>query len=170
MEVLSAIIHEKSSLKQLRFHSQTRIEKDSHIMFADDILLFCKGDSNSINLLLDAVDQFSGLRRNPGKSSSFFSNVSLAVIHDTLLRSGYTWHCPWSIGKILKVGLLALQFIRYKVGIDCNDVISLAESIKSALALVKDSLSQNSWDVFDSNLDLMIELQNLLNSVQLGTE
>lgn len=63
-------------------------------MFTDDLLLFCKGNTNSINLMLDAVDEFSGisgLKTNHSKCSLFPSNVHLVVIQSSLARSRFTW-------------------------------------------------------------------------------
>lgn len=79
---------------QFGFLPQAKIEKISHIIFADDILLFFKGDSHSINLLLDAVNEFSeasGLKTNPSKCNIFFSSVPIAVIRNVISRSRFSW-------------------------------------------------------------------------------
>lgn len=53
--------------------------KLTHVIFADDIFLFCKGDGTSIKAMLDSVARFStmsGLNANSDKSTCFFCNVS----------------------------------------------------------------------------------------------
>lgn len=96
-------------------------------MFADDIMLFCKGDSNSINTLLDAVMEFSeasGLQTNPSKCNIFFSNVPLLVIRDALLRSGFAW------GE-LPIKFLGLSLISSRL--KENDCIHLINNLCSRI-------------------------------------
>lgn len=66
--------------------------KLTHVIFADDIFLFCKGDGTSIKAMLDSVARFStmsGLNANSDKSTCFFCNVSEEVVQQTLDLSGF---------------------------------------------------------------------------------
>lgn len=94
MEVLSVMLHSKTRENpDFSFHWRTQQLGLTHIIFADDIFLFCKGDSNSINLLLDTVLSFSelsGLKLNTQKSQAFFCGVSHDIVSTTLRRYGFS--------------------------------------------------------------------------------
>ncbi|GJX59010.1 RNA-directed DNA polymerase, eukaryota, reverse transcriptase zinc-binding domain protein [Tanacetum coccineum] len=51
----------------------------SHLCFADDLLMFCHGDIDSLKVIKEALDEFnmiSGLVLNMGKSTVFFGNLN----------------------------------------------------------------------------------------------
>nr|XP_017239798.1 PREDICTED: uncharacterized protein LOC108212584 [Daucus carota subsp. sativus] len=89
-------------------------------MFADDILLFCKGDDSSIAEFMKCINLFSscsGLRPNPNKSQVFFCNVDQAVIHNALNLTGF------QLGT-LPFRYLGLPLISSRVRLlDCNILI-----------------------------------------------
>lgn len=94
MEVFSACLQEVTNLPDFQYHWQTEATKTTSLFFADDVLLFAKGEEASIRLLLDGVNKFaaiSGLKPNPSKCSCFFSNVPLQVIHNITRTSGFSW-------------------------------------------------------------------------------
>lgn len=94
LEVLTALLaYQIQNAEHFSFHWRTDQMKLSHVIFADDLFLFCKGESQSINLLLDAVMQFStwsGLNLSPSKCRGFFCNVPENIINDTLQRYGFS--------------------------------------------------------------------------------
>lgn len=92
MEALTACINRKTHSPDFKFHSRTKGAGISHLIFADDVLLFCHGDNDSIRCLLEAVDEFasiSGLSPNPSKSMVFFGNVPSAVQDFTIALSKF---------------------------------------------------------------------------------
>ncbi|XP_074265825.1 uncharacterized protein LOC141588275 [Silene latifolia] len=63
----------------------------SYLMFADDILLFSKGDASSMMIIIRTFSTFSatsGLRMSKGKSNVYFNGVSEALKADFLQVSG----------------------------------------------------------------------------------
>lgn len=92
MEVLSATLsHVLQSNADFSYHWHTKEIKLSHLIFSDDIFLFCR-DTSSINAVLTAVDQSStssGLRINKDKSLCLFGNVPTTVIQEIISTSGH---------------------------------------------------------------------------------
>lgn len=67
------------------FHPKCKKLGLSHMVFADDLLLFCRGDSASVVVLKEVVDEFSlasGLRINVGKGTMFCVGVTDEVKRD----------------------------------------------------------------------------------------
>lgn len=69
-----------SADKRFKFHPRCSKLNITHLSFADDLLLFAKGDLASISALNQCFDQFSlasGLQANLAKSFLYFGGVSL---------------------------------------------------------------------------------------------
>ncbi|GKB44569.1 hypothetical protein Tco_0889511 [Tanacetum coccineum] len=83
MEVLNLLIKRHISLStNFKYHWQCKELKITHICFADDLLLFCHGDSKSVSILKSALDDFRavfGLLPSMPKSTVFFGNVKDAA-------------------------------------------------------------------------------------------
>ncbi|GKF01321.1 RNA-directed DNA polymerase, eukaryota, reverse transcriptase zinc-binding domain protein, partial [Tanacetum coccineum] len=79
MEVLNLLIKRHISLStNFKYHWQCKELKITHICFADDLLLFCHGDSKSVSILKSALNDFRavfGLLPSMPKSTMFFGNV-----------------------------------------------------------------------------------------------
>lgn len=63
------------------FHPRCKKLNLIHVCFADDLLLFARGDSSSVRELFSAFRLFSasGLRANVSKSSIYFGGVKVEV-------------------------------------------------------------------------------------------
>lgn len=75
MNVLSSIISKVPS--SFSFHWKYKNTKITHLFYADDVLLFSRGDIDSIKHLMTSVNLFaslSGLQPSTSKSSVFFCN------------------------------------------------------------------------------------------------
>lgn len=120
MEVFTAIINEKTKDAAFKFHYQTKPLAISHLIFADDVMLFCHGDKASIDLLLRGVNDFanvSGLHTNKDKSQCFFVNVGSDIKNHAILASSF------QIGS-LPIRYLGLPLITTKLKLrDCNPLI-----------------------------------------------
>ncbi|XP_074277407.1 uncharacterized protein LOC141601046 [Silene latifolia] len=63
----------------------------SHLMFADDLLLFSKGDATSMMIIIRTFSTFSatsGLKMSKGKSNVYFNGVKEPLKSDFLRVSG----------------------------------------------------------------------------------
>jgi len=71
MEYFSRLMLQASTLLQFRHHPHCRALNLTHLMFADDLILFCKANVPTIHIIKDALEKFSlgaGLEANLRKS------------------------------------------------------------------------------------------------------
>src|SRR6185295_4930183 len=74
MEILSRLIRKETRSLPFRFHKNCEETRLTHLIFADDIVLFCRGDVGSVRVLTSCLERFrtmSGHRVNVSKSSVF---------------------------------------------------------------------------------------------------
>ncbi|XP_021765407.1 uncharacterized protein LOC110729923 [Chenopodium quinoa] len=79
MEYLSKCLHDLSSNPNFNFHPRCEKLKLTHLMFADDLLLFARADLTSLDLLMQAFLKFSGafdLSANLDNSEAYFGGIS----------------------------------------------------------------------------------------------
>lgn len=75
------------------FHPRCEQLAITHLCFADDLMLFCKGDANSVCLLMRGLEAFtltSGLAANRNKSAVYFGNVKEQVHTRIIEMSGFS--------------------------------------------------------------------------------
>ncbi|XP_019235766.1 PREDICTED: uncharacterized protein LOC109216090 [Nicotiana attenuata] len=78
MEYLSRSLAELRKESTFQYHPRCKKLGITHMSFADDLLLFAKGDLESITAMFQYFSQFSeasGLQANLGKSSVYFGGV-----------------------------------------------------------------------------------------------
>ncbi|KAK9749023.1 hypothetical protein RND81_02G097200 [Saponaria officinalis] len=83
LEYLSRILMTLQKHEKFRFHLMCKALGLSHLCFADDLLLFCKGGANSVLLMIRAFETFSkasGLKMSLGKSSIYSNGVAENLI------------------------------------------------------------------------------------------
>lgn len=94
MEIMTAFLNSKlQNDASFGYHWRTQQLKLSHVIFADDIFVFCRGDQPSIKLLLDSISHFSncsGLKLNTEKCLAFFCNVPADIVMSTLNTYGFS--------------------------------------------------------------------------------
>ncbi|XP_074313971.1 uncharacterized protein LOC141649174 [Silene latifolia] len=82
MEYLSRLLAYTTEGSSFKYHPLCKPLKLTHLMFADDLLLFCKGEAQSIMIILRTFSTFSkssGLNMSKGKSNAYFSGVPDAL-------------------------------------------------------------------------------------------
>ena len=78
MEYLTRILKKMSHKQDFEFHYSCGPLRLSHLAFAADLMLFCKGNIKSITLMMRALKAFSqayGLEANKDKTAMYFGNV-----------------------------------------------------------------------------------------------
>lgn len=72
MEILTAYLKRSTTVGSFKHHWKIKDMDLTHLIFANDILLFSKGNVNSVSTLMNAIREFSevlDLKVNPSKSS-----------------------------------------------------------------------------------------------------
>ncbi|XP_062081080.1 uncharacterized protein LOC133785881 [Humulus lupulus] len=96
MEYLSRILKKVANLTGFQFHQRCKSIKLTHLCFADDLLLFCKGDYNFSSLLLQGFKLFSntsGLQPNMGKSAVYGAGLDTCTLTRIELIYGFQRSC-----------------------------------------------------------------------------
>ena len=79
MEVLTFMVKRRIREEDcFKFHPKCENLNIIHLCFADDLLIFCHGDVDSVKVLKEALLEFSGvsgLKPSPGKSTSYLGDV-----------------------------------------------------------------------------------------------
>ncbi|KAH0722573.1 hypothetical protein KY290_005225 [Solanum tuberosum] len=93
MEYLSRLLHNLNDIREFKFHPRCGKLGINHMCFADDLLLFSRGDVASITMIQQCFNEFSkssGLLANLGKSSVYFGGISLVEEVNILTRLGFS--------------------------------------------------------------------------------
>ncbi|XP_058742519.1 uncharacterized protein LOC131615016 [Vicia villosa] len=78
MEYMHIVLHKLKSQPNFNFHAKCEKMDLIHLSFVDDLLLFSRGDQQSVEMVMQAFNDFSkaiGLVVNPSKCKLFFGNV-----------------------------------------------------------------------------------------------
>ncbi|GJY80757.1 hypothetical protein Tco_0493508 [Tanacetum coccineum] len=90
MEVLTLMLQRRvQNAKDFQYHHLCEQQRIDNLCFVDDFFLFAKGHTNSIRVIMDALEEFknaSGLVLSIPKSTAFFCNVPNAL-KDIILSS-----------------------------------------------------------------------------------
>lgn len=79
MEGLSRLLMSRYEAGAIGYHPGTERLKISHLMFADDVMVFFDGSSDSLHGISECLDDFatwSGLHMNPSKMELFTSGLN----------------------------------------------------------------------------------------------
>lgn len=88
MEALSKLLEQAADRDQLRLHPMCSEPRLTHLLFADDLLVFSDGSRHSLSGITSVMKEFkkmSGLEMNPSKSEIFFGgflDIEAQVLSD----------------------------------------------------------------------------------------
>ncbi|KAK4389496.1 hypothetical protein Sango_2286600 [Sesamum angolense] len=89
MEFFSRLIKRNTSNSDFNFHLKCEKLKITYFLFADDLMLFSRGDLPSIYILMECLQKFrdvSGLTVNISKSSIFTADIQNDVLDEIIAR------------------------------------------------------------------------------------
>ncbi|KAL2232350.1 UNVERIFIED_CONTAM: Retrovirus-related Pol polyprotein from type-2 retrotransposable element R2DM [Sesamum indicum] len=92
MEYFSRLVKRKTTTSDFNFHPKCEKLKITHILFADDLMLFSRGDLPSIHILIECLQEFrdaSGLTVNTSKSSIFTAGIQNEELDGILARTEF---------------------------------------------------------------------------------
>ncbi|KAL2225249.1 UNVERIFIED_CONTAM: Retrovirus-related Pol polyprotein from type-2 retrotransposable element R2DM, partial [Sesamum indicum] len=92
MEYFSRLVKRKTTNSDFNFHPKCEKLKITHLLFADDLMLFSRGDLPSIHILMECLQEFrdtSGLTINTSKSSIFTAGIQYEELDGILARTGF---------------------------------------------------------------------------------
>ena len=91
-EYLFRILHYVGDQKEYKYHYRCQSLRLNHLVFADDLILFCRGDKQSVMLNMRALATFtqsSGLVANNGKSALYACNMNKDDKNEIISRTGF---------------------------------------------------------------------------------
>jgi len=91
MEGLGGIISQHTQHSKFKFHWRCAPNRITHLCFADDLMLYCHADAESVGILKSCMDKFSllsGLTINHAKSSLYLSGVDEDLKHSICNQFG----------------------------------------------------------------------------------
>ncbi|XP_074278108.1 uncharacterized protein LOC141601710 [Silene latifolia] len=93
MEVLSRLLRTLPKVNNFSYHPKCVQLNLTHLIFADDLLVFTREDLPSVKAVSDCLDQFSmlsGLVANPSKTDLYFGGVAADVKDLILAATGFS--------------------------------------------------------------------------------
>ncbi|WMV44651.1 hypothetical protein MTR67_038036 [Solanum verrucosum] len=82
-----------SQLPDFKYHPMCKKLKLTHLIFADDLMFFCKGNVDSVNRVMETLAHFNaatGLEANLEKSNVYLAGVDERVKTQILARTGFS--------------------------------------------------------------------------------
>jgi hypothetical protein len=92
MEYLTRYLNTLATNSAFNYHFRCEKVNITSLSFADDLLMFARGDSNSVRAMLECFHKFSrstGLRVNTQKCSIYFGAVDDQVMSDIMIQTGF---------------------------------------------------------------------------------
>ncbi|XP_074278588.1 uncharacterized protein LOC141602180 [Silene latifolia] len=92
MEILSRILRQIHKQPQVSYHPKCGPVRLNHLIFADDLMLFVRGDIPSVAAVTHALDMFasmSGLYANPEKTNIYMGGVQDVIKQGILQATGF---------------------------------------------------------------------------------
>ncbi|XP_059302055.1 uncharacterized protein LOC132053985 [Lycium ferocissimum] len=143
MEYLSRVLSKMSELPDFRYHPMCKATKLTHLIFADDLMIFCKGNLKSVSRVMEALSPFSkvtGLVANLDKSNIFLAGVDDNTQQEILNRTRFF------IGS-LPIKYLGLPLTSKKWNsMDCQQLVDQITSRIKGASEEKRKVAMVAWD------------------------
>ncbi|XP_028120126.1 uncharacterized protein LOC114317568 [Camellia sinensis] len=129
MEILARILTEKSKHHLFKFHWKCEKTKIVNLCFADDLMIFSKGDASTVQMIMHGLEEFknlSGLTPSAAKSNLFFCGCDSSLREEILKIANFK-------EGTLPVKYLGVPLITTKLrALDCQQLIDrITNRIKS---------------------------------------
>ncbi|PWA88072.1 reverse transcriptase domain, Reverse transcriptase zinc-binding domain protein [Artemisia annua] len=125
MKVFTLLMKRNAQQRGFKYHMGCKEVQLTHLCFADDLLVLCHADINSITIIKNTLLEFNnayGLLPNMNKSTAFFCNVGQEEMNKILEI------LPFRIGK-LPVKYLGVPLITKRIGAkECKQLIDKVKS------------------------------------------
>nr|XP_009761796.1 PREDICTED: uncharacterized protein LOC104213930 [Nicotiana sylvestris] len=92
MEYFTCIMKHVTTLQGFAFHTKCKRLQLNHLCFADDVLIFYRGDIQSVVIMMRGLASFSnasGLNTNASKSNIYSANMDKQSVKDLCELTGY---------------------------------------------------------------------------------
>ncbi|GJY52144.1 RNA-directed DNA polymerase, eukaryota, reverse transcriptase zinc-binding domain protein [Tanacetum coccineum] len=121
MEMINLVVKDEIRKKKaFKFHFRCKQLRITHLCFVDDLIMFCHGDSVSVQTLKKALDKFSaitGLHPNIEKCTMFCGSL------EDETKSAISSIFPFRDGKLL-VRYLGVSLVTKKIGVSyCKQLV-----------------------------------------------
>ncbi|XP_028118147.1 uncharacterized protein LOC114315744 [Camellia sinensis] len=128
-EILARILAEKSKHHLFKFHWRCEKTKIVNLCFADDLMIFSKGDASTVQMIMHGLEEFknlSGLTPSAAKSNIFFCGCDSSLREEILKIANFK-------EGTLPVKYLGVPLITTKLrALDCQQLIDrITNRIKS---------------------------------------
>ncbi|XP_074265892.1 uncharacterized protein LOC141588343 [Silene latifolia] len=93
MEILSRSLRRLCSQPRVSYHPKCSRLNITHLIFADDLMIFVRGDVPSVNAVKKAISEFaliSGLHANIEKTNIYFGGVPHSIMQEILDATGFS--------------------------------------------------------------------------------
>ncbi|XP_074304928.1 uncharacterized protein LOC141639779 [Silene latifolia] len=137
MEYLSRVLNRVKDIPGFKHHPLCRKINLTHLWFADNLLVFCRGDWDSMTVIMRAFNTFSaasGLQMNKHKSNIYGNSLPRELLEKFAQLSGL------KIGKLpfkyLGVGDIIPTWIMAKIKSTCMSFLWKGETSTESPALV----------------------------------
>lgn len=111
-----------------KFHSRCKSLKQNHLCFADDLILFSKGDPTPVNMLLKGLKLFS-------YTSSMYANCEKSVVYCCGMEPGDVDNIVEASG--FSLGSLPFRYLGVPVSAKKLNAIDCEKLIEKMIARIK---------------------------------
>ncbi|XP_039003287.1 uncharacterized protein LOC120129991 [Hibiscus syriacus] len=156
MNFLSNLLNTATNKGVFAFHLKCKKISLTHLSFADDLLIFCKGNIEFVMGVITVLDSFyelPGLKLNAGKCEIFTTGLSIHILYTIIISSGFK-------PSRLPIRYLGVPLVTKKL--TDKDCQALLDNIKNRLH--QWSRKKMSYAVFQTYIEIKMHCKPLVVS------